>query len=377
MVKALITATVIVLTACAYDASFTDCTVRCSTGCPDGLTCGAEGLCREPGAIETCAIVRGDAGADDGADAGADAPFSSCGGLPATCGPAGTSDCCESPLVIGGTFYRSYDVSGDGMYSSTSYPATVSDFRLDKYEVTVARFRAFVNAGMGTQARPPAAGAGAHAKIAGSGWDASWNSDLSADAAALKANVKCDSTYQTWTDAAGANEALPINCVTWYEAMAFCIWDGAFLPSEAEWNYAAAGGSEQRAYPWSSPPGTTAIDCTRANYDVNAPSGTYCVNGTTGGANRVGSESPKGDGKWGQADLAGNAWEWTLDWYQSPYANPCNDCAYLTTASNRVFHGGGFGDSATALRGANRSPAPPTHRGGYDGVRCARAPSGI
>jgi formylglycine-generating enzyme required for sulfatase activity len=50
-----------------------------------------------------------------------------------------------------------------------SYPATVADFYLDKYEITVGRFRQFVNAGMGTQASPPAAGAGAHSLITGSG----------------------------------------------------------------------------------------------------------------------------------------------------------------------------------------------------------------
>ena len=41
----------------------------------------------------------------------------------------------------------------------------------------------------------------------------------------------------------------------------------------------------------------------------------------------VGSKSPQGDGKWGHADLAGNLWEWTFDYWQTPYQNPCIDCA--------------------------------------------------
>ena len=73
------------------------------------------------------------------------------------CGASGTDDCCASPLVPGGTFNRDND---------PNYPATVSDFRLDKYEITVGRFRAFVNAGMGTQANPPAAGSDANPNVA-------------------------------------------------------------------------------------------------------------------------------------------------------------------------------------------------------------------
>src|SRR5258708_2045876 len=52
-----------------------------------------------------------------------------CWALPPTCGPAGTSSCCTSPLVHGGMFFRGYDVGSDGMFSDMSFPATVSDFR--------------------------------------------------------------------------------------------------------------------------------------------------------------------------------------------------------------------------------------------------------
>ena len=282
----------------------------------------------------------------------------SCSGLTATCGPSKES-CCTSLLVPGGTFYRSYDGVD---FTDKSYPATVSDFYLDKYEITVGRFRQFVNAGMGTQASPPAAGAGEG--IPGSGWDTTWKTNLAATTAALTTNLKCYAGYQTWTDTAGSNESMPVNCLDWYTAFAFCAWDGGRLPTEAEWNYAAAGGSDQRYYPWSVPATSTTID---DSYAV------YC-GGSCNSTQNVGSKSPTGDGRWGQTDLAGNVWEWTLDWYDT-YQVLCNNCANITdaSASLRVFRGGDFNNDASYLRSAYRyyggSPW-----GDFSGIgaRCAR-----
>ncbi len=251
-----------------------------------------------------------------------------------------------------------------------SSPAAVSGFRLDNYEVTVGRFRQFVGAVVGGWL--PAAGSGKHTHLNGgqglsatgggyeAGWDeTNWNRQIATTVSGWTSNL----AGGTWTASAGSNEKLPITEIDWYEAYAFCIWDGGFLPSESEWNYAAAGGSDQRAYPWSTV-GTNSISCTNANYS-GCPAG---------GANAVGSESPAGDGKWLQSDLAGNVWEWNLDWYASSYVTPCVDCANLTAASDLVFRGGGVGFDATYLLASYRLHGPALDRYSSVGVRCSRTP---
>ena len=90
----------------------------------------------------------------------------------------------------------------------------------------------------------------------------------------------------------------------------------------------------------------------------------------------VGSESPKGNGKFGQADLGGNVAEWNLDWHVDPYVVTCNNCSYLPPgSSSRVVRGGSFGDYDGILLASFRHyflPAPP--RNNYVGARCARTP---
>jgi formylglycine-generating enzyme required for sulfatase activity len=151
--------------------------------------------------------------------------------------------------------------------------------------------------------------------------------------------------------------------VTWAESFAFCIWDGGRLATEAEWNYAASGGSDQRVYPWSSPSSATLIDDSHAN---------YCGGGCTG-AQRTGFFSPAGDGKFGQADLAGNLAEWTFDW-TGPYVNPCADCANTSVSiAGRVIRGGSFADDAAQLLTSAATSSTVTTRSAQVGARCARA----
>ena len=285
-----------------------------------------------------------------------------------SCTPVGpgTSDCgadhescCTSLPVAGGTYFRTYQNSGTSP-TGTANPATISDFRLDKYLVTVGRYRQFATAWTGGWR--PASGAGKHGHLTAGGlattgggteigWDPSWNTTMNVNptTASLTRGSFCDGTHATWTAAAtGGHEDLPINCVNWFESYAFCIWDGGFLPSEAEWEYAAAGGSEQRRYPWgSAAPGMT---------NQYAIYGAFYTGNATGLA-PVGTAA-SGAGRWGHLDLAGEIWEWALDWKQN-YVNPCLDCVNLTPADFRIVRGGDIA---------------PDGRDSNFGLRCARAP---
>jgi formylglycine-generating enzyme required for sulfatase activity len=312
--------------------------------------------------------------------------------------------CCTSLGVPGGTYDRVYTYDGDGGESGTgdagvagdatvgdggptgeANPATVSALRLDKYLVTVGRFRQFAiawNAGY-----TPPAGSGKHthlnqgqglADVSNPGtFEPGWLTTDDSNIGPTDTNLTMCPSINTWTPTAGAQESLPIVCVNWWEAYAFCIWDGGFLPSEAEWEYVAAGGSQEREYPWgSTDPGTDNLYAIYGYWGADASPDCYYPSGALAPCTGTPNIAPVGTttlgaGQWGQFDMAGEVLEWTADWY-AKYVDPCVDCAYLAATSYRVTRGGDFAHQQ--LSPAGRAFTAPASRLGDVGFRCARTP---
>src|SRR5262249_2208073 len=155
------------------------------------------------------------------------------------------------------------------------------------------------------------------------GWEAAWDSYLPQSLGEWTAALGCPAqTFTSWTETpvrGTTGEQLPIDCVNWYQAYAFCIWDSdGFLPSAGEWNYAAAGGSEQRVYAWGNDDPQDG-DATRAIWGCafGSPPCPSLANVAP-----VGSASA-GAGRWGQFDLTGNLWEYVLDLGADSTPLPC------------------------------------------------------
>ena len=302
------------------------CGTATGTKCELGRTCAADAdcasnLCQTAGAAaKTCASAKSCTGG-----AGANLKCNN-----------GTDDCCESIAVPGGSF-----TNADPNVTSA---ATVAAFKLDKFEITVGRMRAFYTAvGGDPRSHAPAPGAGAHPLIPGSGWRSSWNVRLPGSWAEINARMTSVCAVggnvaqwgaATWTPDAGPNDEKPVNCLDWYTLFAFAIWDGGRLPTDAEWSYVAYSGAEQRAYPWGNDVAsyTTHKDILTTSFLV--PNQTYGVY-TEGPMYRAIDDGPlhisragikTGRSKWGHADMGGNVIEFVLDVARSLPA-VCNNCA--------------------------------------------------
>jgi CBS domain-containing protein len=197
---------------------------------------------------------------------------------------------------------------------------TVHPFRISRYPITFAQFRAFVDAGDGYG-------------------DERWWKGL-----------QREEPHQAWRDGTG-NE--PVTRVSWYDATAFCRWltvrlqEEIRLPDQQEWQWAAQSARRDFVYPWG-----TEWDGSRANT-------------REGGIQKVTAVGmyPAGESLQGVADLAGTVWEWCRNQYGDPTKTAEGG------EESRVLRGGCWDSSQFNARAGYRINLPPRNRYNHIGFR--------
>ncbi len=251
-------------------------------------------------------------------------------------------------LIPAGTFQMGNNNVGAWEREEPVHTVHLDAFYMDKYEVTNAQFKAFVDA------------------------NPHWQKE------SIDATFHDGNYLHLWNgnDYPEGKANHPVVYVSWYAAVAYADWAGKRLPTEAEWEYAARGGLAGQNYPW----GDT-ITLADANYGV-WDEGDF-VEGV-GDTAPVGSYPPN---SYGLYDMAGNVWEWCLDaWDAGFYVtsdNSRNPIAggktlqwildnFTSVESDRMLRGGGWNDSAEIPRVAIRIFDTPTGTSSGRGFRCAR-----
>ncbi len=252
--------------------------------------------------------------------------------------------------------------------------AFVPPLRIDKYEVTVARWRAALASGFVGPDLTPTPNEGPLPTLPPAGGQE-------------------DNSLCTWSASAQGREAYPVNCVTRTSARELCAWIGAALPTEAEWEYvaAAAGRPYRSRYPWAGDD-STEPDCTRAVFSRGSMAGENdlcrCATGQTTdcgfGPAPVSTDSSGGGDVTpsGIVGLGGSLAEIVRDaaaplgancWVGSPILSP--GCV-VQFSTPMTFRGGSWAMNRLGLPAGSRAPFEPNELSTALGFRCVRPGTG-
>lgn len=230
-----------------------------------------------------------------------------------------------------------YNVGFPGVFENETpaHTVTLGDFRIDRHEVTHARYASFLDE------------------------NPYWQRDR------LPAERHNGDYLLEWQDnkiPEGKGDH-PVVHITWHSAQAFCQWAGGRLPTEAEWEYAARCGDD-REFPWGNQlPSPELANYSASGHETTVPAGSYPAHDC------------------GLQDLAGSVWEFLADAWVPEYApgtetDPCLNCPksedeMVQVEGRRAVRGGSFGGSVVNLRTRWRDSHVVTNAIEFVGFRCA------
>ncbi|WP_432251414.1 formylglycine-generating enzyme family protein [Streptomyces sp. HNM1019] len=325
----------------------------------------------QAGTAGCCAPSRGGGAAVTAPAAGHRADPAETGRLGAD--PAGTGgDGADTAPLPGGAFLMGAE-DAEGFPADGEGPireVTVAAFRIDVHAVTNERFARFVReTGHITEAER-------------FGWSYVFAGFLPA---ALRRGAPrpegtpwwCGVEGASWRAPEGPGSGLgerdrhPVVHVSWNDAVAYCRWAGARLPTEAEWEYAARGGLVGRRYPWGdelTPGGVHRCNIWQGRF----PTKNTAEDGYRGTA-PVDAFEPNGFGLY---NVSGNVWEWCADWWSTDHAErPRTGPGGPATGLAKVMRGGSYlchQSYCNRYRVAARTSNTPDSSTGNLGFRCVR-----
>ncbi len=235
-------------------------------------------------------------------------------------------------LIPAGEFEMGCDKGGDPMEAPV-HKVQVDAFNIDKFEVTNADYKKFIDDG-GYQKKE---------LWSNEGWAWKEKSKITAP------QYFNESKYN------GAEQ--PVCGISWYEAEAYANWVGKRLPTEAEWEKAAKG-TDGRKFPWGNDYKKGL--CNNKDEGIGKPT-------------KIGKYI-EGASPYGLLDMAGNVNEWCLDYFGREYykSSPGNNPKGPDKGKDKVIRGGGFSYDNYYCRTTRRGAYDPTQRSSSIGLRCVK-----